>query len=82
MNFYNIQSDIANKIISENAGITYLQFLEKEIETFLNSKKRKDIVDAYNYLIGNHDILSRKRGLWTSNDSFVESKRLPNNKIS
>lgn len=81
MNFYNIQSDIANKIISENAGITYLQFLEKEIETFLNSKKRKDMVDAYNYLIGNHDILSRKRGLWTSNDSFVESKRLPNNKI-
>lgn len=81
MNFYNIQSDIANKIISENAGITDLQFLEKEIETFLNSKKRKDMVDAYNYLIGNHDILSRKRGLWTSNDSFVESKRLPNNKI-
>ncbi len=81
MNFYNIQSDIANKIISENAGITYLQFLEKEIETFLNSKKRKDMVDAYNYLIGNHDILKRKRGLWTSNDSFVESKRLPNNKI-
>ena len=61
VNFYNIQSDIANKIISENAGITYLQFLEKEIETFLNSKKRKDMVDAYNYLIGNHDILKRKR---------------------
>lgn len=81
MNFYNIQSDIANNIISENAGITDLQYLEKEIETFLNSKKRKDMVDAYNYLIGNHDILKRKRGLWTSNDSFVESKRLPNNKI-
>ena len=81
VNFYNIQSDIANNIISENAGITDLQFLEKEIETFLNSRKRKDMVDAYNYLIGNHDILSRKRGLWTSNDSFVESKRLPNNKI-
>lgn len=81
MSFYNIQSDLANKIISENAGISDLQFLEKEIEIFLNSKKRKDMINAYNYLMGNHDILKRKRGLWVSNTDFTESKRLPNNKI-
>ena len=79
--FYNVQSDLANKIISENAGIKDLEFLEKEIEAFLNSKSRKDMINAYNYLNGNHDILKRKRGIWTSNDSFTENKRLPNNKI-
>ena len=79
--FYNVQSDLANEIISENAGITDIQFLEKEIDNFLNSKVRKDMINAYNYLLGNHDILKRKRGIWTSKDNFTENIRLPNNKI-
>ena len=28
-NFYNVQTDIANKIINDNAGITDLEFLKK-----------------------------------------------------
>ncbi len=79
--FRNVQSDLANKIISENASITDLQFLEKEIETFLNSKARKDMIDAYNYLIGNHDILKRKRTVIGAGGSPEEISTLPNNKI-
>ncbi len=79
--FRNVQSDLANKIISENASIIDLQFLEKEIEIFLNSKSRKDMIDAYNYLIGNHDILKRKRTVIGAGGIPEEISTLPNNKI-
>ena len=81
MYYYNIQSDIANQIIRDNASISDLNFLEKQIDEFLNSRKRKDMINAYNYLIGNHDILKRKRGIWVSSDKFKENNRLPNNRI-
>ena len=81
MYYYNRQSDIANQIIRDNASISDLNFLEKQIDEFLNSRKRKDMINAYNYLIGNHDILKRKRGIWVSSDKFKENNRLPNNRI-
>lgn len=80
-NFYNVQTDIANKIINDNAGITDLQFLKSEIDAFLNSKQRKDMINAYNYLIGNHDILKRKRTVIGQNECEEEARHLPNNKI-
>ena len=80
-NFYNVQTDIANKIINDNAGITDLQFLKSEIDAFLNSKERKDMINAYNYLIGNHDILKRKRTIIGQNECEEEARHLPNNKI-
>lgn len=79
--FYNVQSDLANKIIRENSNISELKFLENEIETFLHSKVRKDMINAYNYLLGNHDILKRKRTVIGSNGNVEEITTLPNNKI-
>lgn len=79
--FYNVQRDLINKIITDNAGITDLQFLQNEIELFLKSKTRQDMINAYNYLIGNHDILKRKRTVIGRNGYEEEISTLPNNKI-
>lgn len=79
-NLYNIQSNNAIKIIENNANLTDLQFLESQIEEFLSSKSYKDMITAYDYLKGKHDILKRKRGIYNG-DTFVEMNRLPNNKI-
>lgn len=80
-NYLNVQTEIANQIISENTGITDLQFLKSEIDYFLNSKERKEMINAYNYLNGNHDILKRKRTVIGKNCNKEEINNLPNNKI-
>lgn len=80
-NFFNIQTEVANQIVRDNAGITDLEFLKSEIDCFLNSKERKNMINAYNYLNGNHDILKRKRTIIGKNNNEEEIKNLPNNKI-
>lgn len=68
-------------IIKNNKAITDIRFLEKEIDKFLNSNKRKDMITGEAYYIGKHDILSRKKTVIGADGSLVEVKNLPNNKI-
>lgn len=68
-------------IIKNNKAITDIRFLEKEIDKFLNSNKRQDMITGEAYYIGKHDILSRKKTVIGADGSLVEVKNLPNNKI-
>lgn len=68
-------------IIKNNKAITDIRFLEKEIDKFLTSNKRKDMITGEAYYIGKHDILDRKKTVIGADGILVEVKNLPNNKI-
>lgn len=68
-------------IIKNNKAITDIRFLEKEIDKFLTSNKRKDMMTGEAYYRGRHDILHRKKTVIGADGSLVEVKNLPNNKI-
>lgn len=71
-------NDLINKFGNEQA---FIKFLEKNIDSFLKSKKRKNMIDGEQYYIGNHDILHRKRTIIGADGKNQEIENLPNNKI-
>jgi SPP1 family phage portal protein len=77
------QMDRINSIIKSGAAtrMTEKQFLEKEIQKFKNSDKRKVMIQGESYYSGDHDILSRKRTVIGADGSAVEVTNLPNNKV-
>ena len=78
---FNSETDRISKMLNDNANTSEIEFLENEIEEFLTSKKRLDIINAQNYLVGKHDILKRKRTVIGQNGHLEEVLNLPNNKI-
>ena len=78
---FNFETDRISKMLNDNANTSEIEFLENEIEEFLTSKKRLDIINAQNYLVGKHDILKRKRTVIGQNGHLEEVLNLPNNKI-
>lgn len=74
--------DIKN-LITEGAKkkLSDKQFLEKEINKFLRSPKRKDMIDGERYYEGNHDILKRQRTAIGEDGLLKVVENLPNNKI-
>ncbi len=71
-------NDLINKFGNEQA---FIKFLEKNIDSFLKSKKRNNMIDGEQYYIGNHDILHRKRTIIGADGKNQEIENLPNNKI-
>ena len=78
---YNQETARINNIIINNVKITEKEFLESEIQKFLSSKARKDMIIAEDYYKGNHDILKRKRTVIGQNGELEEVHNLPNNKL-
>jgi SPP1 family phage portal protein len=71
-----------NKIIEMNAkeAMTNKQFLEREINKWKTSTKRKLMITGENYYLGEHDILDRKRTVIGEGGALQEVTNLPNNK--
>lgn len=57
------------------------QFIVKEIQKFMVSRRRKEMLDGERYYAGRHDILSKKRMVIGENGELEEVKNLPNNRI-
>ena len=78
---FKITEDI-NNIIRQGAKnrLTDLEFIENEIQRFLNSEQRRHMIVGENYYRGKHDILKRKRTMDIDGEE-VEIKNLPNNRI-
>lgn len=83
MNFqYEFETDRLNDILKQNStDISFLNFLEKEIQRFLLSNKRKKMILGEEYYKGNHDILNRQRTVIGENGEKETIQNLPNNKI-
>ncbi len=62
-------------------GMTFEQFLEREINAFLGSEQRKRMLLAKDYYAGDQSILSKKRLAIGEEGKKKEVSNLPNNKI-
>ena len=61
--------------------MTDTEIVAKEIYQFLQSNRRKDMIDGENYFKGKHDILKRKRMVIGANGKLEPVENLPNNRI-
>lgn len=74
-------------IIKGNAGISEKEFVRRELQRFMNSKERKNILTGRKYYEGIHDIINKKRTMAIENTAIVGSGQneiplnLPNNQL-
>ena len=75
--------DTINDIIIQNARnrLTDVEFIENEVHRFLNSKRRKDMIEGENYFKGKHDILQRERMVIGADGKLEKVDNLPNNRV-
>ena len=78
-NFVNQVNDII--VQGAKTRLTDNEFIENEIQRFLMSRRRKDMIDGENYYKGQHDILHRKRTVIGANGKTVTVDNLPNSRI-
>jgi SPP1 family phage portal protein len=72
-----------NEIIIQGAKnrLTDVEFIENEIKRFLNSKRRRDMINGERYFRGEQDILHRKRTMIGVDGKLEEVTNLPNARI-
>lgn len=63
------------------SGLTEIEFLELEIQAWLDSKKRNQILAGKRYYDGDHDILNKQRQAVDANGNTRTVTGLPNNRI-
>lgn len=80
---YGEESRRVSKAVAEGAKsrMSLERFLEKEIERFLSSAVRRDMLTGDRYYKGEHDILKRKRRVIAQDGELTEVNNLPNNRI-
>lgn len=74
-------NELWKNIIAGNAGMSERQFLQREIQDFMASKGRKDILNGRRYYLGDHDILLKRRTAIAENGVQIDLPNLPNNRI-
>lgn len=57
------------------------EFIVKEIQKFMTSRQRKEMLDGERYHVGKHDILLRRRTVIGADGELEEVHNLPNNRI-
>ena len=79
-NFNLIRKKLSD-VIKINSDITDEEYIVKEIYKFMNSPRRKLMLDGENYYEGRHDILNAKRMAIGEDGKLISVENLPNNKI-
>ena len=80
---YNKETRRINAIVNVGAGtcMSDKRFLEKEIQKFLVSPIRDDMITGEAYFMGEHEILKRKRTVIGEGGKIETVDNLPNNKL-
>ncbi len=80
---YNSETIRVNAIINRDANtiMSNERLLEKEIQKFLASPVRADMITGEAYFMGDHDILKRKRTVIGEGGKIKTVDNLPNNKL-
>lgn len=80
---YNSETERVNAIINRDAAtrMSDKRFLEKEIQKFLVSPVRADMITGEAYFMGDHDILRRKRTVIGEGGKIETVDNLPNNRL-
>ncbi|MCM3273671.1 phage portal protein [Paenibacillus elgii] len=63
------------------AAMSIEQIIEKEIQDFLSSGKRRRMLVSQRYYVGEHEILNRKRLVIGEDGRLVEDRNLANHKL-
>ena len=63
------------------SGLTEIEFLELEIQAWLDSRKRNQMLAGKRYYDGDHDILNKQRQAVDANGNTRTVTGLPNNRI-
>ncbi|MCD7905044.1 MAG: phage portal protein [Clostridiales bacterium] len=81
--FFNSLTKQANAIIENGAKsvMSDRRFIEREIEKFLSSPVRRDMLTGEKYYMGEQDILTRKRTVIGEGGELTEVENLPNNRL-
>lgn len=81
-NIFNSQTNFIKSTLSKvDNNAEFIKFLEYEVNSFLDSSKRKNMLVSEQYYLGNHDILNRKRTVIGKDGTPEIIDNLPNNKI-
>ena len=80
---YNSETERVNAIINRDAAtrMSDKRFLEKDIQKFLVSPVRADMITGEAYFMGDHDILRRKRTVIGEGGKIETVDNLPNNRL-
>ncbi len=74
--------DSAAKIEKNNFSAEKdMKFIERELQKFISSKKRQDMLTGERYYVGDHDILKRRRQAIGEGGELTEVSNLPNNML-
>ena len=75
--------DELNELVRQGAlsRLSDEQFIENEINRFLASQRRRDMINGIQYYKGQHDILFRKRTMIGAKGELETVQNLPNNRI-
>lgn len=78
---YGAETRRVSKLIEDNGIIDERRYIEKEIQRFIASDKRRNMLTAVRYYKGEHDILKRKRRVIGEGGELMEVKNLPNSRV-
>ena len=85
MNTFNFNSvcEQFNRIIFDGrqSMLKDEEFIVKEIQAFMVSRRRKEMLDGERYYAGQHDILMKRRTVIGESGQLEEVTNLPNNRI-
>lgn len=72
-----------NNIIrrGSGSGFTEIEFLELELQAWIDSGKRNQMIVGKRYFDGDHDILNKQRQAVDTNGNTRTVNGLPNNRI-
>ncbi|MCC8096997.1 MAG: phage portal protein [Eubacterium sp.] len=81
--FFNSLTKQAAAVIEKGANsvMSDRRFIEREIEKFLTSPVRRDMLTGEKYYMGEQDILMRKRTVIGDGGELTEVENLPNNRL-
>ena len=80
---FNMETKRINDIVTEGARtIDDKEFLERELKKFINSPKRKHMIDGDLYYDYEQAIKNKKRMVISKNGELIEDRHLPNNRFT
>lgn len=81
---FNMETRRINDIVNKGAAsrLSDVEFLERELQKFIASPKRKCMIEGDLYYDYEHTVLDKKRMVIGQNGELTEDKHLPNNKFT
>lgn len=78
---FHFDSPIPTGRLAVDGVVTDKEFIEREIQSFKSSRRRREMLDGERYFNGAHDILQKKRTAIGENGELTVLDNLPNSRV-